>query len=149
MRRLIQIIKDESGVVAPLFAALLGAGALFIAFAVTSDASALYLEKRTLQNAADATSLAIASYCGVGSTDCQNAVSIQSAAQNIANLNSGDANSKVETICGYNPLTPCSTTPPAGCKTVPSNLPTYGRVVLSTKNQDGTSKVKLPFLTIY
>lgn len=147
MRRLIKKFSaDERGVIAPLFASLLGAGFLFIAFALTSDASALYLEKRTLQNAADSTSLAVASYCGLGSTNCQNAVTIQAEAQTIANLNSGDANSNIDSVCGFNPLNPCSTTPPPGCKPVPSNLPRYGRVVLSTKNPDGTLKVKTPFI---
>ena len=51
--------QNERGAVSALFAIVFGSGILFLAFALTSDASALYLEKRSLQNSADATSLAV------------------------------------------------------------------------------------------
>lgn len=138
-------LRSEKGAVSTFFAIVFASGILFIAFAITSDASAIYFERRSLQNAADSTSLAIASNCALGSVYCVDGISAKNEAQVIANANSPDGFSTLKIICGSTPLSACTPTPAVECKSVPSNVPNYGRVVLSTQNADGTDKVKSPF----
>lgn len=141
--------NGEKGAISTILAIVLSSGFLFIAFALTSDASALYLERRSLQNSADATSLAVASNCALGSTYCTDAVSAQNEAQLIANSNSPDGISAIKLLCGFTPLSACPAGTTTECKAVPTNLPRYGRVVLSTQNKDGTVKVKSPFFDYF
>lgn len=90
-------------IVAILMVALLGMGALVI------DLGALYVEKRQLQNGADAAALAVAQDCANG--DCQLPAG---RAQEYADRNANDGASTV-TVCGVGPgLSPCATAAPAG-----------------------------------
>lgn len=124
----------------------MGSGVLIALFAMTADAGAVFRERRVTQGAADATSLAVASLCALGSPDCATQSTITAKAQEFANLNSDDGVSGVQNACGFAPLSPCTNQTEVSCKPVPSNLPRYGRVVVTTKNPDGSTKINSPFL---
>jgi hypothetical protein len=99
--------RDDGAVlvwVALMLVVLLGVGALVI------DIGRLYVERRQLQNGADAAALAVAQDCAEG-PDCGDDAAT---AQQYANLNANDNRSAVEpgTPCGNGPgLTPCTPTP--------------------------------------
>ena len=94
MRSLIRsrIRRDDSGavlvVVAVMMVALLGMGALVI------DVGQLYVERRELQNGADAAALAVAQDCADG--DCDE----MPIAQTYANDNAKDGKAGVDEVCG-------------------------------------------------
>lgn len=119
--------RDQGAVlviVAVMMVALLGVGAMVI------DLGALYVEKRQLQNGADAAALAIAQDCAGG--DCGNEAAT---AQQYADLNANDGFSAVDLVCGKGPgLTPCVAPAPAGA----ANATGWVRVVTSTKTASGT-----------
>jgi Putative Flp pilus-assembly TadE/G-like len=113
MRSLIRsrIRRDDAGAVLALVAimmvVLLGMGALVI------DVGQLYVERRELQNGADAAALAVAQDCAGG--DCLDETAT---ARTYANDNARDDQAAVAEVCGSGPgLTPCATPPanaPAG-----------------------------------
>lgn len=140
-------MRDDRGAAATVFIILASSGFLFVLFAMTADAGALYRERQVTQNAADATSLAVASFCALGSNECASSSSILSKSQEFANVNSNDGISKVDSLCGYTPLNPCSSQSTVKCKSVPSGIQRYGRVEVSTQNLDGTTRISSPFLS--
>ena len=90
--------------VALMMTMLLGVGALVI------DLGALYVEKRELQNGADAAALAIAQGCAGGNCGAPNAI-----AKQYVDLNARDGASGVAEVCGSPaPLAACSSAAPAG-----------------------------------
>lgn len=145
MRRL-AALRDEVGAAATVFVLFVGSGVLLALFAMTADAGAVFRERLVTQSAADATSLAVASLCALGSPDCSTQSNLTSKAQEFTNLNSDDGISGLQNVCGFTPLSPCTNQSEITCKSVPNNLPRYGRVVVTTKNPDGTTKIKSPFL---
>ncbi|MBI4935518.1 MAG: hypothetical protein HY828_16680 [Actinobacteria bacterium] len=111
-------------IVAVIMVALLGVGAMVI------DLGALYVEKRQLQNGADAAALAVAQDCAGG--DCGDEVATS---RQYADLNSNDGQSAVDLVCGKGAgLTPCVAPAPAGA----ANATGWVRVVTSTKTASGT-----------
>lgn len=90
--------------VALMLTTLLGVGALVI------DLGALYVERRELQNGADAAALAVAQSCSSGSCGSPGAM-----AKQYADLNAKDGSSAVDQVCGVAPgLAACAGTLPAG-----------------------------------
>jgi hypothetical protein len=145
LRGLIKISNDK-GAVAVLFILMAGSGFFLVLLAMTSDAGALYLERRTTENAADASSLAVASFCALGSPECVSSTSLAFNAQEFANLNSSDGQASLDLLCGFSPLSACASTAIAKCKPVPTSIQRYARVLVSTKNSDGSRSVSTPFL---
>jgi len=79
-------LKDDSGAVAVVVALLMVPLLAFTALVV--DVGALYVERRQLQNAADAGALAIAQDCGAARTSCS---TMTSTATTLAQANAGSA----------------------------------------------------------
>jgi Putative Flp pilus-assembly TadE/G-like len=112
---------------------LLGMGAL------TIDLGALYLEKRQLQNGADAAALAIAFNCAK-STATPSCGSVMTIANTLADGNSKDGFSAVPKVCGVGPGLSAS-----GC-TTPSGLSSganWVQVFTSTETSGGGTKVPM------
>ena len=117
--------------VALMMVVLVGMGALVI------DIGALYVERRELQNGADAAALAVAQDCVEG--DCGSGGG-STRAQQYADLNANDGASSVDpsTPCGVGPgLTACSGSAPGGA----SGATGWVRVDTSTKTSDGDDEV--------
>lgn len=141
-------LRDERGAAATVFVLFLGSGVLIALFAMTADAGAVFRERRVTQAAADASSLAVASFCALGSPECASQSNLVNKAQEFANLNSDDGVSDLQNLCGFTPMSPCTNQSEVTCKPVPSNLQRYGRVVVTTKNQNGSTKINSPFLSL-
>jgi hypothetical protein len=122
--------RDQGAVlvwVALMMTVLLGVGAIVI------DIGALYVEKRQLQNGADAGALAVAQDCAGG--DCGDAAG---RAHAYGELNAKDARAALDVVCGHGPgLTPCATAPPARA----ADATGWVRVALSTETPDGGHEV--------
>lgn len=107
MRSLIRsrIRRDDAGativLVGIMMVVLLGMGALVV------DVGQLYVERRELQNGADAAALAVAQDCAGG--DCLDETTT---AGTYADDNAHDGEAAVDEVCGSGPgLTPCATPP--------------------------------------
>ena len=132
MKRHSERLESDQGavlvMVALMMTMLLGVGALVI------DLGAIYVEKRQLQNGADAAVLAVAQDCAGG-----NCGSASVTANKYADLNANDSLSNVDTVCGVGPgLTAC--TDPA-----PPNIPAgtgWVRAKTSTETSGGGTQVK-------
>ena len=130
----IDVSRDDGVIlvwVALMMVVLVGMGALVI------DIGALYVERRELQNGADAAALAVAQDCVEG--DCGSGGG-STRAQQYANLNANDGTSALDpsTPCGVGPgLTACSGSAPGGV----SGATGWVRVGTSTKTSDGSSEV--------
>jgi hypothetical protein len=121
---------DEGAVlvmVAIMAVVLLGFGALVL------DVGALYVEKRQLQNGADAAALAVAQDCANG--NCQLTAG---RATEYANLNAKDGTSNVDHVCGVGPgLVPCPTPVPKGA----TGATGWVEVATSTRTPDGGHEI--------
>ncbi|MEI8240019.1 MAG: pilus assembly protein TadG-related protein [Actinomycetota bacterium] len=115
-------------IVTVLMVALLGVGAMVI------DLGAAYVEKRQLQNGADAGALAVAQDCAQ-TANCGTNPGI---AQNYANLNANDGTSKVDVVCGKGPgLSPCTGPAPTAAAAATG----WVRVSTSTRTPSGGNQV--------
>jgi hypothetical protein len=116
-------LNDEKGAVAVTVALLMVVLLGFAALAI--DVSALYQERRTLQNGADAGALAVAKDCA--STGCVD-VDVDVIADDYADENADDGESNVDEVCGPSPGLIGCPDPPA----VPAGTVGYVRVTTST-----------------
>jgi Flp pilus assembly protein TadG len=118
--------------VALMVVALFGMGALVV------DAGALYVERRQLQNGADAGALAVAADCARG--DC---LDEWATADTYADRNARDNAAAIDLVCGSGPgLAPCSPPPPGT-----TGASGYVRVVTSTDNpSNGGNRTQVRFL---
>jgi len=125
---------DEGAVliwVALMIVVLLGVGAIVI------DVGALYVERRQLQNGADAASLAVAQDCAEG--DCGSGGG-SAIANQYADLNANDGASAIEpsTPCGVGPgLSGCAEPAPSGAEGATG----WVRVNTSTETPSGGTEV--------
>lgn len=125
---------DEGAViiwVAIMMVVLFGVGALVI------DIGALYVERRQLQNGADAAALAVAQDCAEGECGADGGSAL---AQTYANLNANDDVSAIEsgTPCGSDPDLPaCTDGAPSGV----DGATGWVRVGTSTETADGGDEV--------
>ncbi|MDN5795023.1 MAG: Tad domain-containing protein [Intrasporangium sp.] len=81
--------RRERGGVATLFAILLASGVVMGMLALSVDVGSIMLERRQLQNGADATSLALAQACAENSADCADSGPEKASLEALAGLNAG------------------------------------------------------------
>lgn len=149
--------KDERGAISVIFAVLFSGFLVIGLLALVIDVGVLYQERRTLQNAADATALAIAQECaelasGGTAILCQSSNLAQ--ANQFAGKNSDDGKTRVLQVCGLGSvgLSPCpaSTNRQFDCKdTSLTGVEQYVRVRTTSLTGQGESIVKFffaPFL---
>jgi len=139
--------SHEKGAIAIIVATFFSTGFIFGMFALVVDVGAIQLEKRSLQNAADSAVISTAVNCAMGYAGCSSSISEANISKTYLNLNSQDGLSNQSLICGFSPLTPCST--PTACKAVPSTYPHYLRVVSSTQSTDNSLVLKPIFAGIF
>jgi len=146
-------LNREEGAIAAIFAILISLLVIGL-FAIVFDVSALYSERRVVQNAADSAVLATTQECATGgkgaildnnfaysSEVCGNQSYIQQFAGTYANLNSPDSLTDVSEICGTTPLTSCApvTSGQYECHDVDAKYKNYVRIKTSTRQSSGTS----------
>lgn len=112
MLRLIRKRGQERGAVAVVVAIVFGSLVVSGAAALTIDAGSLYSERRVVQNGADAASLALAQACARG--DVARCSATSGDLTSLANLNSPDRFTDIDSVCG-------STAPFASCGALPAN----------------------------
>ena len=112
MFRLIRRRGQERGAVAVVVAIVFGSLVVSGAAALTIDAGSLYSERRVVQNGADAASLALAQACARG--DVARCSATSGDLTSLANLNSPDRFTDIDSVCG-------STAPFASCGALPAN----------------------------
>ena len=136
-------IRSEEGGVAALVAIFVSAGIFLTAIALSVDSGVLYLERRVVDNAAQAAALALARECAQNTTTCPTS----RVPQEISNRNSPDSATRITELCvnGKTALgNPCqsSTGTSIDCGAVPSSVKQYARIRTETQNPDqsaGTS----------
>lgn len=146
--------ERESGTIALIVAILVSSSLVLGMFVIVADTGSLFSERRVIQNAADASSLALARECailgngvidgvspGYSNPVCANPLDAKDFAQKYANLNSPDSLTDVVEVCGLSPLNPCSGNSGGifDCKTVDPKYLNYVRVATATRTTQGTS----------
>ncbi|MEI6404789.1 MAG: Tad domain-containing protein [Actinomycetes bacterium] len=126
---------DDSGAVTLIFVIVVLMGIMAGLFALVVDGGQLLLERRVVQNAADATLLSVAQSCAIG-------VGCTTSPVAYAQNNSPDLATSVDEVCGTSPLLACapSTGQRGDCQTTMSAGTKYARVRTSTlTNAQGTA----------
>ncbi|MEY4573691.1 MAG: hypothetical protein RLZ10_2993, partial [Bacteroidota bacterium] len=98
----------ERGAISVIFAILISSSLILGLLAIVVDVGVIYQERRTLQNAADATALAVAQECAeittTAGSSTSSAILCQSenfnAASTFAGRNSDDGKTRVAVVCG-------------------------------------------------
>jgi Flp pilus assembly protein TadG len=138
-------LLDETGATTTVFSIIVLIGVMAGTFALVVDGGQLFLERRVVQNVADASTLYLAQSCAMGQNCATNNPS--SYAQN----NSPDLNSEITEICGQSPLPGC--TPLAvtrrDCLTVPAANSNFVRVRSQTRTIDGGSALSPAFAGLF
>lgn len=130
MLRLIRRSDQERGAIAVIVALVVGMLVLTGAAALTIDAGSLYAERRVVQNAADAASLALAQACARGdATKCLPESELKKPSSDLtslANLNSPDRLTDIDSVC-FSTDTSCATLPSnpslSQCTKLPPSFP--------------------------
>ena len=130
-------LRDETGAVLALVGALVAASVFLGILALVIDGGALYLERRTVSNAAESGALSLARLCA----DQPNTCVSSSIAQEMANADSPDGATKVTEVCvsgktpsGSTCLTPTGTK--LDCTPVPNGVSSYARVRTETLSNE-------------
>lgn len=129
---------QERGAVAVIVAIVAGGLVLTGVAALAVDAGSLYAERRVVQNGADASALALAQACVNKSAGCS---PTWPDLANLANLNSPDGLTDIESVCGsVAPFSSCGTLPVdpslVQCTKLPPNvLATSAWVEVRTKTR--------------
>ena len=133
--------SDQGGVMA-LVAIFVSAGVLFIAIGLAVDSGVVYLERRVVDNSAQAAALAVARECAASPSTCASSP----IAQQMADANSPDGKTMVTEICigGKTPQgSSCldATSSPIDCNTVPIGVTQYARIRTQTLTSESQSSV--------
>ena len=156
MRRL--NIESETGTIALIVAILVSSSLVIGMFVIVVDTGALFSERRVIQNASDASNMALVRECalkgngaiaggsaGYSTPVCESPTNAILFAQTYANANSPDSLTDVTEVCGQSPLNSCETVPRGiyDCKSVDPKYLHYARVRTATRTTTGTSMVNL------
>ena len=137
---------DETGAVLAMVGALVSASIFLGMLALVIDGGVLYLERRTVSNAAESAALSLARLCA----DQPNTCLSSSLPQEIANSNSPDGLTQVTEVCvnGKTALgSQCSTATGTtlDCSPPPSGVTTYARVRTQTQSTDSPNGISALF----
>jgi len=156
MRRLRN--EKDSGTVALIIAILMSSSLVIGMFVIVVDSGVLFSERRVIQNASDASNMALVRECaligngaiagvssGYSTPVCESPANATEFAQVYANINSPDALTDVTEVCGKSPLNSCGPNPGGiyDCKSVDPKYLKYARVRTATRTTTGTSMVNL------
>ena len=140
-----QKLKNEDGAVTILFTVIVLMGVLTGLFALVVDGGRLLLERRVVQNVADASALYLGQNCALGQNCTTN--NPITYAQN----NSPDLNTATSAKCGSSPLPGCG--PLSGstydCKTTPAATSQFVRIRASTQTIDGGTALSPAFAGMF
>ena len=143
--------RREDGAVTAIVAVVMAMGVLLGMSAFVVDLGRSHLERRVVQSAADAASMAVAQDCAERRPACATAASASADALAIANLNSPDSATAVTAVCGRAPLAPCGQ-PSArvlDCKPVdPKYGTSYARVTTATRTATGGTALQPVFASL-
>jgi Flp pilus assembly protein TadG len=143
--------RRDAGGVAVTVGILLSSGVLLGMSALVVDVGQLYVEREQLQSAADAAAMGVALDC-VHAREVGCTTMAEATAKSLADLNSRDGVSNVDSVCGTDPhgwLAPCTSAGPANLTAclngLPENTQGYVQVRTSTeRNAAGASRFILP-----
>lgn len=132
--------RDE-GVIAMLAAIVIAGGLAIGMLALTVDVGRLFVERRDVQNGADAAAVALAEDCARGRASCAIATAPVRAAA-FADANAKDGTSRVTETCGTTPLGSCGPRSAHAweCQD-PGAYARWVRVRTATRGSDGTTVV--------
>ena len=142
MRHATRRSRGDEGLIAVMAAVVIAGGLLIGMLAMTVDVGRLLVERRAVQNGADAAALALADDCARGRADCAVGSASISRAGAYANANAADGTTSVTAVCGSTPLAACATPGPHAweCQS-PAAFPAFVRVRTATREEDGTAVV--------
>ena len=134
--------SGDDGLIAIIGALVIAGGLMIGMLAMTVDVGRLFVERRALQNGADAAALALADDCARGQSACTSGAPAVTRATAFANANAADGTSQVTAVCGTAPLPACAGLRAHAweCQSPPVSS-SYVRVRTATREQDGTSVV--------
>ena len=140
-RQLTRSLFDETGATTAVFSIVVLIGVMAGTFALVVDGGQLFLERRVVQNVADASTLYLAQTCAMGQNCATNNPSAY--AQN----NSPDLNSEITEICGKTPLPGCAPLDATrrDCLSVPAANSNFVRVRSQTRTIDGGTALSPAF----
>lgn len=133
---------SERGVIAIVGAVVIAMGLMVGVLAMTVDVGRLFVERRDVQNGADAAALALADDCARGRATCVAGAASTTRAAAFADANAKDGTTQVSAVCGASPLAAC-TTPSSHaweCQS-PAAFPHYVRVRTATRQTDGSGVI--------
>jgi hypothetical protein len=132
----------ENGLIAMTFAMIIAGGLMLGMLALTVDTGRLFVERRAVQNGADAAAIALAQDCALDSVSCAPGAPSIERAGTFADLNAADETSTVAEICGSTPFAACPdvSTHEWECRDS-SEYGRFVRVRTATREADGATVI--------
>lgn len=137
-------LRQENGGYSILFAVIFGTGLLVVIFTIVLDGGNISAERRTLQNVAESSAIALAKECSFNPTTCISS----SYPEQFAVANSLDKTTSISEVCvkGLNRQDRTCELPNSAkldCSLIPQGTPNYVRVRTQTLGGDGTQLTPL------
>ena len=138
------LIHSQEGGYSILFAVIFGTGLLVIIFTIVLDGGNIAAERRTLQNVAEASAIALAKECSTNSTSCISSTY----PEELAVANSADQLTSITEVCvkGLNRQGQACQLPNAAildCNVLPQGTSNYVRIRTQTLGSDGAQLTPL------
>ena len=140
---------NDRGVIAVMFALVVAGGLMLGMLALTVDTGRLFVERRAVQNGADAAAMALAQDCALDLASCAPNAASTNRAGLFANVNAKDGTSTVSSVCGSAPFAACVA--PRVHEWECRNASAYSRFVrvnTATREDDGTAVIPPVFSDI-